>query len=93
MAKAVYRGIATNEQAIQLGYPNVQSYRLAVRQEQAREERLAYADAVGRRNAELAKQLQTQGPLHIFRTSPLTQQQEAAARARNADRAGRGDGQ
>jgi hypothetical protein len=93
MAKAVYRGVATNEEAISLGYPNVQSYRLAVRQEQDREGRLAYAEAVGRHQAELAKQLQQQGPGRVLRVAPQTTQQAEAMRALAADRSARGDGE
>jgi hypothetical protein len=92
MPKAIYRSVATNEEAIALGFPNVQSYRLAVRQEQDREARLAYAEAVGRHQAEQAKLLQGQGAGHSYRTSPLTTMQAEAARARAADRSARGDG-
>ena len=92
MTKTVYRHVATNEQAIALGFPNVQSYRLAIRQEQARDERLAAADAYARHQTALAKQLQWQGTGHTMRTSPLTPMQAEAARARAAEY-GRGDGE
>ena len=85
MPKAIYRSVATNEEAIALGFPNVQSYRLAVRQEQEREGRLAYAEAVAWHQAALAAQLQSQGPLHNYRTSPLTPQQQEHARRMAAE--------
>ena len=93
MTKTVYRRVDTNEEAIALGFPNIATYRHAVRMEMERDARQAYADAIGRHNAELAAQLQGQSSGHIMRTSPLTMQQAEAARARDADRSGRGDGQ
>jgi hypothetical protein len=93
MAKVVYRGVATNEEAIALGYPNVQSYRLAVRKEQDREARLAYADTVARHQAEQAAKLKEQGPGRVLRVAPQTTQQAEAMRALAADRSARGDGE
>jgi hypothetical protein len=88
MAKIVYRLVGTNEEAVRLGFPNVQSYRLALRQEQAREARAAYADTVSRYQQAMAQKLQ-QGTGHIMRTSPLTTMQAEAARARKAEQGGR----
>ena len=87
MAKIVYRCVDTNEEAVRLGFPNVQSYRLALRQEQAREARAAYADTVTRYQQAMAQKLQ-QGTGHIMRTSPLTTMQAEAARARKAEQGG-----
>ena len=91
MAKTVYRRVDTHEEAIALGFPNVASYRHAVRMEIAREQRQAYADAVGQHHAELAEKLQTPG--YRMYTGPQTTMQTEVARARAADAAARGDGQ
>ena len=90
VTKTVWRGCDSDAEAIALGYPNLQSYRHAVRLEIQREERQAYADAVGQHNADLAQKLQGQGPGHTFRTAPLTTMQAEAARARRAEY-GQGD--
>jgi hypothetical protein len=90
MTKTEWRGCDSDAEAIALGFPNLATYRHAVRCEIQREERQAYADAVGQHNADLAQKLQGQGPGHTFRTSPLTPMQAEAARARRAEH-GRSD--
>jgi hypothetical protein len=90
MTRTVWRGCDSDAEAIRLGFPNLATYRHAVRCEIEREERQAYADAVGQHNAELAQRLQGQGPGHTFRTAPLTTMQAEAARARRAEY-GQGD--
>jgi hypothetical protein len=85
MVKTVWRGVDTDAEAIALGFPNLATYRHAVRVEIERETRQAYADTVGQHQAERARKLQAQRSLHNFRTSPLTPQQEAVARARKAE--------
>jgi hypothetical protein len=93
MVKTVYRQVDTNEEAIRLGFPNLATYRHAVRCEIEREARRECLEADARYEAEQAERRQAQGVQHIYRTSPLTPQQEAVARARAADVAARGDGQ
>jgi hypothetical protein len=85
MTKTQWRGCDSDAQAIALGFPNLATYRHAVRVEIEREKRQMYADIVGQHNAEMAQKLQQRGEKHIMRTSPLTPQQEAAARARAAE--------
>jgi hypothetical protein len=87
MTKTEWRGVDSDAEAIALGFPNLATYRHAVRCEIEREARQAYADSVGRHNAEIAERQRALGVAsHSFRTSPLTPQQEATARARRAER-------
>jgi hypothetical protein len=54
-----YRVVQTDADAIAVGYPNVASYRMAVRREIARADEKAYAELQGKHTARLAKRLQT----------------------------------
>jgi hypothetical protein len=53
-----YRVVQTDADAIAVGYPNVASYRMAVRREIARADEKAYAEEIARHQARLAKRLQ-----------------------------------
>ena len=57
MVKTVWRGVDTDAEAIALGFPNLATYRHAVRVEIERETRQAYADTVGQHQAERARKL------------------------------------
>jgi hypothetical protein len=92
MTKTQWRRVDTDAEAISLGFPNLASYRHALRIEIDREARQAYADTVARHSAELAAKLQEQGPGRVLRVSPQTTQQAEAMRALAADRSARGDG-